>query len=113
MVPHRYMMVRDKKKKKRRKGGKEEKKRKKQGFYVANAVTQLVFISWRKTNNYVAKKPWKNYVAKKGCHMRIQGTCHFDPFCIHFQMARTSHLRFNGTKMPVDWGLQPYIICPI
>jgi hypothetical protein len=50
-------------------------------------------------------KQWQN--------IRIQGTCHFDRFCIHFQMVRTSHLRFKCTKMPVDWGLQPYIICPI
>ena len=50
-------------------------------------------------------KQWQN--------IRIQGTCHFDPFCTHIQMARTSHLRFKCTKMPVDWGLQPYIICPI
>ena len=50
-------------------------------------------------------KQWQN--------IRIQGTCHFDRFCIHFQMVCTSHLRFKCTKMPVDWGLQPYIICPI
>ena len=35
-------------------------------------------------------KQWQN--------IRIQGTCHFDPFCIHIQMVRTSHLRFNEYK---------------
>ena len=51
----------------RKRERKREKKKKRN--YVANAFTQLGFISWLKKKNYGAKKPWVNYVAKKGSRM--------------------------------------------
>ena len=51
--------------KKKKKTRKKEERRKKNMNYVANVFTQLGFISWLK-KKCVAKKHWKNYVAKKG-----------------------------------------------